>query len=108
MDKHKKESGFFGTIKDLLGLVSQTMSTIIYQPIAEMVLQNIENRIIKIEKRIIRKVSSLAVILLGAIFLVLALFSFLVDFFGWSKALAYFTIGIALLLFGLVLKTREF
>jgi hypothetical protein len=106
----EKESGFMDVIKEGLGYISQVISASIFSPIlegTEIVMKNIDDRIIRIEKRILRKMFSFLIIGLGGIFLILALFFFLVESLGLSKAMAYFAIGIVVFVIGLILKVGE-
>jgi len=106
----EKEHGFMGMIQDGLGIVSQFITASIMSPIeagAENIMNNIDDRIIKVEKRILRKISSYLVIASGILFLLLSLFFLLTEFLGWSKSLAFVTMGVALLVIGLLLKLGE-
>ena len=118
MVEREKEGGFMDMIKDGIkdGLsnISQIISASIFPPIAEgteTVMKNIEDRIIRIEKRIerriLRKISSLLIIGFGGVFLIFALFFFLIEYLGWSKAAAFFSTGIVVFVIGLLLKAGE-
>lgn len=106
----EKENGFMSIIKDGLSFVSQIVSASIVSPIAdgaEIVMKNIDERIMRVEKRILRKLTSFIIIGCGALFLILALFFFLIDYLRWSKAIAFVSIGIIIFVIGLILKLRE-
>lgn len=110
MVEAEKEHGFMDMIKTGLSSVSQIISATIFPPIAEgaeMVMKNIEDRIIRIEKRILRKLCSFLIIGLGGVFLIFALFFYLVEFLGWSSAAAFFSIGITVFVVGLLFKIGE-
>jgi len=110
MVENEKERGFIDVIKDGLSYIFQIISASILPPIAEgaeMVMNNIEDRIILIQKRFLRKISSLLIIGLGGLFLIFALFFFLREFLGWSNAAAFFSIGIIVFVIGLLLKVGE-
>lgn len=110
MVENEKEQGFMGMIKDGLGYLSNIISASILSPItegAQIVMENIEEKIIQIEKRILRKIFSFLVIGFGAVFLLFALFSYLKEFLGWSNTVAYFSIGITVFVIGLLLKLNE-
>jgi VIT1/CCC1 family predicted Fe2+/Mn2+ transporter len=82
----------------------------IFPPIeegTERVIKNIEDRMMLIEKRILRKISSLLIIGFGGIFLVLALLYFLTEYLGWTNAAAFFSVGITVFVIGLLLKAGE-
>jgi VIT1/CCC1 family predicted Fe2+/Mn2+ transporter len=104
------EQGFMDRIKSGLSYVSQIISAAIFPPLAEgaeMVMKTIEDRMIQMQKRMLRTVTSLIVIGFGGVFLIFALFFFLVDFLRWSYAAAFFSIGITVFVIGLLLKIGE-
>jgi len=110
MVEQQKGHGIMDAIKDGLGFVSQFIVSNIVPPIAEgaeAVMKNIDARIRKIEKRIIRKLTSFLIISLGVLFLVFALLFYLIEYLGWSNAVAFFSIGIIILIIGLLLKIGE-
>jgi len=111
MAKNKNEKpGFMNKIKDVLSYISQIISASIFPSIvegAENVINNIEDRIIRIEKRILKKISSFLIIGFGGIFLIFSLFFYLKEFLGWSNSLAFFSIGITVFVIGLLLKLGE-
>jgi VIT1/CCC1 family predicted Fe2+/Mn2+ transporter len=110
MIENEKKHGFMDTIKSGLSHVSNVISASVVPTItegAEKVMKNIDNRIILIEKRIFRKMSSLIILGFGGVFLILALLFFLIDYLGWSKAVAFFSIGIIVFVVGLLLKINE-
>jgi len=110
MAEKEKKHGFMNIIKDGLSYVSQIVVASIVSPItegAEKVMKNIDERILKIEKRIIRKITSLIIIGFGGVFLILALFSFLIEYLHWSNAASFFAIGITVFVIGLIMKLRE-
>ncbi|RJQ18200.1 hypothetical protein C4573_00575 [Candidatus Woesearchaeota archaeon] len=103
----EKDHGFMGMIKDGLSFISQTLAASIFPPIAEgaeMVMKNIEERITQIEKRVLKKMAYLLIIVFGTVFLIFALFFFLIENLGWSNAAAFFSIGITIFVIGLLLK----
>ncbi len=106
----EKKHGIMDTIKTGLGYVSQILSASIFPPIAdgaELVMKRIEERMMRMEKRILRKMSSLIVIGFGGVFLVLGLLFFLIEYAGWSNAAAFFSIGITVFVIGLLMKLSE-
>ena len=97
MAENEKGHGFMDIIKDGLSIVSQIITASILPPIAEgaeVVMKKIEERIMRIEKLIIRKLTSFLIIGVGALFLILALLFFLIEYLGWSHSVAFFSIGI--------------
>ena len=125
MVKREKEGGFMDLIKDGLRHISQIISSSVFPPIAEgtdmvmknaedrieMIMKNIEDRIIRVEKRIenriLRRISSLLIMGFGGVFLLFALFFFMIEYLGWSKAAAFFSVGIIVFVIGLLLKAGE-
>lgn len=106
----ENEHGFMDLIKGALSSFSQTISASIFPPIAdgaELVMQRIEERMIRFEKRLLRKISSLLIIGFGAVLLVFALFFFLVEYLGWSHAASFFSVGITVFVIGLLMKVGE-
>lgn len=73
----------------------------------EIVMGNIDNKIIQIEKRIIKRMSNLLIIWIGAVFLLFAFFFLLKEFLGWTNTAAFFSIGIIVFVIGLLLKVGE-
>ncbi|PIN81584.1 hypothetical protein COV13_00825 [Candidatus Woesearchaeota archaeon CG10_big_fil_rev_8_21_14_0_10_32_9] len=111
MVESKKENWIMEMIKEVLGYIPQIISASVFSPIAqstELIMKNIEERIMQMEKRIMRKISSLLIIGIGAIFLIFALFFFLLEFLGWSSTAAFFSIGIIIFVIGLLLKVGGF
>jgi hypothetical protein len=110
MTEHEEEHGFMSKIKEGIGHVSHIISASVVPTIEEgarKVMKNIDDRILLIENRIIKKISSLLIIGFGLIFLIFALLFFLTDYLGWSKAVAFFSIGIIIFVIGLLLKLGE-
>lgn len=110
MVKKEKKRGFIGRIKDGFSAISHIVTAGIYPPIAEgaeMLMNNIDDRLRLIEKRILRKLSSLLIIWLGGVFLVFALFFLLRDYLHWTNTAAFFSIGITIFIVGLLLKLGE-
>ena len=95
----KKEGGFMDVIKYGLGYISQIVSASIFPPI--------EDRIIQIEKRMLKKIYSLLIIGFGGVFLIFSLFFYLKDVLIWSNTLTFFVIGIIIFVIGLLLKVNE-
>jgi len=110
MIKNEKAYGVFGKIKKGIGYISRVISASLFPGIVEgagNVMKNIDNKIIQIEKRIIRKIFSLIVIFIGGLFLIFALFFFLKEYWGWSNAVTFFSIGMIIFVIGLLLKLNE-
>jgi VIT1/CCC1 family predicted Fe2+/Mn2+ transporter len=97
MIKNEKKNGIMDIIKDVLSYIPQIISASIVPSIAkstEIVLNNIETRIMQIEKSIARRVSSFFIMFFGGIFLIFAIFFSLKEYLEWSNSMAFFTIGI--------------
>jgi hypothetical protein len=74
---------------------------------ADRVMKNVDERVLRLEQRLLRKIGTRLVLAFGGVFLVLALFFLLKDSFGWSQAAASFAIGIVAFVIGLVLIALE-
>jgi VIT1/CCC1 family predicted Fe2+/Mn2+ transporter len=110
MTEQEKKHGFMDTIKDVLSFIPQIISATILPPIvegAEIVMKNVDDRIKQIEKRILRKILSFAIIGFGGLLLIFALFFFLVEYLMWNNSTAFFSIGITVFVVGLILKLSE-
>lgn len=94
-------------IKDGLDYIApRILASISVAQGVEKVMQNLENGVERIEERLIRKMFSFAVIGIGLIFLMFALFFSLKEFLGWSNSVAFFSTGMIMLVIGLALKKR--
>ena len=110
MIKQKKENSFTNVINNGLSYISKLVSTAIFSHMAEgaeIVMDTIDDRIIRIEKRIQRKIYSIFLTLFGGIFLIFSIFFFLKEFLMWNNAAAFFSIGIIIFVIGLLLKIGE-
>lgn len=110
MTKNEKKHDFIDTVKKGVGSISRILVSSISPPIiegTEIIMKNIEDRIVKMEKRIIKKMTSLMIIGVGAIFLIFSLFFLLREYFNWNNTAAFFTIGIIIFVTGLLLKVKE-
>ncbi|MDP4039820.1 MAG: hypothetical protein Q8P57_04560 [Candidatus Pacearchaeota archaeon] len=97
-----KKYGFMDMIKKGL--------TYLFSPLGggtQIIMGTIEDKMIKIEKRILRKIYSILVIGLGLVFIIFGIFFFLMESLGWSKTAVYLTIGITIFIVGLLLKIGE-
>lgn len=107
MRENDKENGFMDLIKDGVGHIFRIITASMFPQIAEdtrRIMDSIENRIIRIERRILMNIWSIFIIGFGGIFLILALFSYLKEFLEWSNAASFFYIGIISFVIGLLLK----
>jgi len=110
MVENEKDGGFVGLIKDGLSYFSQFLTVGIVPPAvecADIVLKNIDGRIILMEKRILAKAYSLITLSFGGVLLILSIFFFMTEYLGRSNTLAFFSIGILVIGIGLLLKLRE-
>ena len=107
MDEHEKGNGFMDIITDGLGYISQIISASIFPPMAEgadMVMRTVEERLMRMQKRILRRMSTLMIICFGGVLLILSFLFFLIEYLAFSKAAAFFSIGIIIFVIGLLLK----
>ena len=98
---------FIDKIKDGIVSIFQIICTGLFPQIeesAEIVMKKIDQRIIETERRILQKMYSLLIIWLGGVFLIFALFFYLTEFVGWNRALTFFSLGMTILVAGLLLK----
>lgn len=110
MVESDKARGLMDVINDALGHLSHIISASIFPPIAEgaeMVMKTVEERILRIQKKLLRRLSSLVIIGFGGVLLIFSLFFLLREDFGWSNAAAFFAIGITVFVVGLLLKVGE-
>ncbi|MFO8015679.1 MAG: hypothetical protein R6U32_01100 [Candidatus Woesearchaeota archaeon] len=110
MRHQDNEGGFTGKIKEGLSYISQIASEGIFPPIAESaerVMRNIEDKMMHIEKRILRRIGSFLIIGFGSIFLTFALFFFLIEYLSWTKTASFFFIGMTIFVVGLLLRLSE-
>lgn len=106
-----KKHGFIELLRDSVKYISQLIASGIFPQISDgagMVMKNIEDKVILIEKRVLRKIFSLSIIGFGGVLLVFALFFFMIEDLGWSKAVVFFAIGITVFVTGLIIKLGEF
>ncbi|MDP3917045.1 MAG: hypothetical protein Q8Q42_02040 [Nanoarchaeota archaeon] len=94
---------------DFMNIIKRGL-TYIFSPIGEgtqMIMKNVKEGAMNIEKRILRKIYSILVIGLGLVFIIFGFFFFLTESLGWSKSAVYLTIGIIIFIVGLLLKIGE-
>lgn len=111
MVNQEKEHGFNNIVNKGLSYISRFVSATVFSHItqsAENLIDNIEMRIIRSERRIQRKIYSLFFMLLGGIFLIFAVFFFLKEFLILSNTTVFFSLGIIIFMIGLLLNTWEF
>jgi len=113
MTENKNESensGIIGMIKEGLSSISAIVSASIFPQLAkgvDVVMGTIDHRILRIERRIFRKMTSLSLLAFGGILLSFSFFFGLREFLGWSSAIAFFTVGTIIFIIGLLLKVGE-
>lgn len=106
---HSTNYGLLHTIKQGLSYVPQIVSESLLPNIVksgEVVLKRFDDRLLFIERRIIRKMSSLLVIGFGGVLLIFSLFFFFSDL-GLSNALSFLYIGVIVFVIGVLLKVME-
>jgi|SRR3989338_8662429 len=99
--------GFVDIIKDGLHSVSTLISGSIFSQLADgvdVVMKKVDQRVLKMERRIFWKCYSFLFIAFGGIFLSLSLFYSLKEFLDWSNASAFFVVGLLVLSVGVLLK----
>lgn len=106
----ENNSGLKTILENGLGYISSIISEKMYprrDENTETFMKNIDNTVLTIEKRVLRKILSFIVIGVGTLFLLFALFSYVKESLGWSNSLAYLSLGIIILIIGLILKLNE-
>ncbi|MEK6918853.1 MAG: hypothetical protein AABW73_02330 [Nanoarchaeota archaeon] len=72
------------------------------------VIFHIKREVWRIERRIIRKVVSLQIMMISALFLLLSLMFFMIDYLGVNRSLLFLIIGVLLLLLAFIInKLKE-
>jgi len=110
MVKYEKEQGWISVIGDGLSYLSRIVSASILPPIvesSEVIMKNIDERVLRIEKRILKKIVSLFIIGFGVTFLIFSLLFFLIEHAGWSVSVSFFSIGITIFVMGLLLIMKQ-
>ena len=110
MAKKRKQRGVMDILIDSVNYLSRGVLGNLFSQLAEApekIMDDIDERILKIENRIIKKLSFLLVTGFGGIFLIFALLFFLKERFGFGNAAAFFFIGITIFVAGLLLKIWE-
>lgn len=111
MTKKEKKYSFLELIKKGLNNLSKKVSFSISSPLAEksgIITKNIDNKILQLEKRLMRKIYSSLIIGLGEVFLIFALFFFIAEHFNWNNSLTFFIIGTTIFVIGLLLKLKNY
>lgn len=110
MIEHKEKSEFVGIVTESLSCLSGIVSAGILPRILESttrVMNTIDHRLAHVERRIVRKLYSFAMITGGGLFLLFSFFFLLTEYFGLSNAFSFFSIGLLLCMIGLMLTLGE-
>ena len=70
-------------------------------------IDKIEYKVMRLQDRAMKKISSGLLIVTSIVFLALSLFYFLKEYTGLSNTLSFFIIGILLLIVGVLIKSTE-
>lgn len=111
MIKNEKDSSFMEIVKGGLDNIKKIILSSIFPPVldgAEIVIRRIENRLIIMEKQILRRITTFMIICFGGVFLIFSFLFFQIEFLGLSKTMSFFLIGIIILIIGLILKFNEY
>lgn len=106
MVESKKAYGFVDVIKEISQSMLKSISTAVSPHVVKGITNmknSVDEKIIQIEQRILKRVSLLLTRLFGGILLIFALFFFLINSLHWNKATALFFIGISILLISFLL-----
>jgi hypothetical protein len=110
MDEFEKKKSFMGLIIEVIGSIGQIVTTSLVSPIiksADGVMKNIEDRIMHLQQRLLKRIYIAAFMGGGAVLLAIATLFFMIEELRWSNALSFFSIGSIIFLIGLLLKFRE-
>ena len=107
MVEKEKELGIMDLMKDGLSYVVKIISSNLLLSVMTEGVEMVENKIIQIEKRILKKICSFLTISFGSMFLIFAFFFFLVENLSWTKTASFFLIGTIIFVIGLLLKLSE-
>jgi len=110
MQERKKKHGFMDVLMDGMQHIARLLTAGLMPSIsenAESLMKNIEERLLRMERRIVRRITFLLVIGFGAVLLTLALIFYLVESVGWSNATALFAVGMALIVASLLLRSED-
>jgi hypothetical protein len=108
--KEKKQT-LAETVREVIRLISAMISENVISPITngvDDVMDKIEIRLHKLQKKFAYQMFALILVALGIILLVISLTALLRDSLGWSNFASYFTVGIAVLFTGLLVKWGVF
>jgi hypothetical protein len=106
MAEHQ-EQGIFDMIKEGLRNLSQNFASSMFQPIVdktENAIRHVEDRLLLMEKRLLKKMFSAFIIGFGGLFLLFSLLFFLIEYLEWSVSGSFFTIGIIIFVAGIMLR----
>jgi hypothetical protein len=107
MTKHEKENKITGIVKTAHSYISSIITASLFHQIiqgTERVMDNVEGRVMNIQKNIQGKILATGVICFGAVFLILSLLFYLKEFLHWNNTFAFFSIGITIFVIGLILQ----
>lgn len=104
MAKKEVEESSFSRFKEALLTSLTFFLKNSLQTFKESILFKIQDLSIKIEKRILRDLYILFIMILGTIFLFLSFVLFLNSSWGWSYAWSFFSLGIVLFILALIIN----
>jgi hypothetical protein len=108
MDKNKNK--FVNIIKESLGYLVQSLIlgiTLIINQGTDIVFSNMGKHVVRLQKRVLRLLTVFFVLWLGAISIILALFFFVIEYLKGSYTIAFSTIGVLLLIIGLLFIAKK-
>jgi VIT1/CCC1 family predicted Fe2+/Mn2+ transporter len=106
MAEQKKE-GFMKLINDALNYVMELImikTSLYVNEGAEIITKIIEKKMMRLIKKIQIKMASFTLLLLGVIFLILALLFFLIENLMWSKTIAFLVMGVIIFIAGYLIN----
>ncbi len=102
----EQEKSTFSLIGEWFGSVYRVISGSIFPTIREgfdALIDDVEKRIIMLQKRIAKIFASFAALIAGGIFLSIAMASFMIEYLSWPSAASFFLIGLLWIIIGLIL-----
>ena len=98
-----------GIVKDAVSTVARMVFSGVFSKIneeADMLLDKVEQRSYKMEERMLERLYSFFLLLLGGVFIVMGVYSFMLEYMHFSNAPAYLIVGAGLVLAYIVLSMK--
>lgn len=109
MAKQSKDSGVMGAVKGGVSVLSDIFFGSIFPKLqegTEELIDKVEKRALALQERLVQKIAASMVNALGIVFLLFALFYYLIEFKGMYRTHVFLILGAALLLIAFIMKYR--